>query len=239
MYWATAPSYIYLSENNDVFNASLCIIGVYVLMYLGYHEWLSAQKKEYPSALNWIAGSTFIAGIIYFTIDSGVFPGLRAWLIESVADQSTWLLNVFGVPATRMGTTIIYNGSPVTIIFACTAIQSLVLFVGMNGALKNVRLKRKVGTIAITALPVYFLNLIRNASVVYLVGARITSFEIAHNVLFKILALVALVLLLLINIKLIPSLYDEVLGIIELPKQQGPVERFIGRLVGKKSHAPR
>jgi archaeosortase A (PGF-CTERM-specific) len=138
-----------------------------------------------------------------------------------------------------MGTTIVYNGSQVTIIFACTAIQSLVLFVGMNGALKNVSLKRKAGTIAITALPVYFLNLIRNASVVYLVGARITSFEIAHNVLFKILALVALVLLLLINIKLIPSLYDEVLGIIELPKRQGPVERFIGRLVGKKSHAPR
>jgi archaeosortase A (PGF-CTERM-specific) len=233
-YWATTPSYLYLSEEGDVFNTAICIIGVYVLVYLGYHEWLSLQKNEYPSSLNWIAGSTVIAGMIYFTIDSGVFPGLREWFIHVVAQQSTMLLNLFGVNAYRQGSIITYNTSPVTIIFACTAIQSLVLFVGMNGALKKISLRRRSIAILITALPVYFLNLIRNASVIFLVGGHITSFEMAHNVIFKILALVALVILLFINFKLVPELYDEIIGIIDLPKRKGPVELFVGRLLGKK-----
>ena len=214
-------------------------VGVYVLIYLGYHEWLSIRRNQYPSCLNWIAGSTFIAGIIYFTIDAGVFPGLREWLIQSVADQSTWLLNVFGVPAVREGTTILYNGISVTIIFACTAIQSLVLFVGMNGALKKIHIKRKLAAIAVTVLPVYLLNIIRNAAVVFLVGQNITSFEMAHNVIFKLLALVALIILLLINFKLVPELYDEIFGIIDLPKRNGPVEALAKKLVGKRQHAGR
>jgi len=238
-YWATTPSYLYLSEEGDVFNTAICVIGVYVLVYLGYHEWLSIRRNEYPSSLNWIAGSSFIAGMIYFTIDSGIVPGLRTWLIEVVAHQSTMLLNLFGVPAYRQGSLITYNGSPVTIIFACTAIQSLVLFVGMNGALKKINIRRRTIAILVTALPVYFLNLIRNASVIFLVGGNITSFEIAHNVIFKILALIALVILLFINFKLVPELYDEIVGIIDLPKRRGPVELVIGRLVGKKHNAHR
>jgi len=234
-YWATAPSYIYLSEGGDVFNAAICIMGVYVLVYLGYHEWLSFRRDEYPSCLNWIAGSSFIAGMIYFTIDSSVIPGLREWFIQSVAIQSTMILHFFGVNAIREGSLISYQGIPVTIIFACTAIQSLVLFIGMNGALKNISIKRKTIAILVTAPPVYFLNLIRNASVIFLVGGNITSFEIAHNVIFKVLALVALILLLIINFKLAPELYDEIIGIIDLPKRRGPVELLLGRLVGKKT----
>ncbi len=233
-YWATTPSYIYLSEGGDVFNTAICVIGVYVLIYLAYHEWLSIQRNEYLPCLNWIAGSTFIAGMIYFTIDSGIIPGLREWFIETVAAQSTLILHFFGVNASRQGDLIIYNGTPITIIFACTAIQSLVLFVGMNGALKNISFKRKTKAILVTAPPVYFLNLIRNASVVYLIGENILSFEMAHNVIFKILALVALIILLFINFKLAPQLYDEIVGIINLAKRQGPVELFFGRLLGKK-----
>jgi archaeosortase A (PGF-CTERM-specific) len=131
-FWATMPSFLYFSEGGDVFNAAVCIIGVYVLMYLGYHEWLSLKRDQHPSCMNWIAGGTFLAGIIYFTLENGIFPGLKDWLIEAVAVQSTVLLHLFGVNATRTQALIVYNNTPVTIIFACTAIQSMVLFVGMN-----------------------------------------------------------------------------------------------------------
>ena len=238
-YWATTPSYIYLSEGGDIINTAICIIGIYVLNYLGYHEWLSIRGNEYPSSLNWIAGSTFIAGMIYFSIDSGIFPGLREWFIGTVAAQSTALLNLFGVNAYRQGDLILYNGTPITIIFACTAIQSLVLFVGMNGALKIISAKRKAIAILVTVPPVYILNLIRNASVVYLVGGNIISFELAHNVIFKLLALVALVLLLFINLKLTPELYDEIVGIINLAKRKGPVELLFGWSLGKKHDSNR
>jgi archaeosortase A (PGF-CTERM-specific) len=234
-FWATMPSFLYFSEGGDVFNAGVCVIGVYVLLYVAYHEWLSMQRGESVSCLNWIAGGTFLAGMIYFTIENGIIPGLSTWLIETVAAQTSILLHLFGVPVTQSHDLILFNNIPVTIIFACTAIQSIVLFVGMIGALPRVPLKRKAVGLLITVVPIYFLNLIRNAGVVYLVGSGLTSFEMAHNVIGKAGSLLALIILLFITFKIVPELYDEIMGLIDLPKRKGPVEVFFRRLMGKKS----
>lgn len=231
-FWALLPCFLYTSEGGDIFNAAVCIIGVYILIYMAYHEWLSIKTDKYPSCLNWIAGGTFLAGIIYFTIDSGIFPELKNGLIKIVAAHSTWLLNRLGVPATLEGHYIIY-GKSIEIIFACTAIQAMVLFIGMIGALSKVNLKRKVFAIAITVIPMYFLNLVRNASVVFLVGGNITSFNIAHNVLSKAGALITLIALLFLTFKIVPELYDEILCIFDLPKRKGPVENFFAKFLGK------
>jgi len=238
-FWATMPSFLYLSEGGDVFNAAVCIIGVYVLIYIAYHEWLSIQRNNHVSCLNWIASGTFLAGIIYFTIENGIVPGLKDWLIEFVAAQSTDLLHLFGVNASRNQTLIIYNNTPVTIIFACTAVQSMVLFVGMIGALSRVNMKRKALGLLVTVVPIYFLNLVRNAGVVFMVGSGMVSFELAHNVIGKAGSLLALIVLLFVTFKIVPELYDEIVGIIDLPKRRGPVELFIGRLLGKKHDAHR
>ncbi len=234
-FWATMPSFLYFSEGGDVFNAAVCVIGVYVLLYIAYHEWLSISRNEPVSCLNWIAGGTFLAGIIYFTIENGIIPGLSDWLIENVAAQTSDVLHLFGVNVSRTADLIIYNNIPITIIFACTAIQSMVLFVGMIGALPRVRLKRKALGLLITVVPIYFLNLIRNAAVVYMVGSGMTSFEMAHNVIGKTGSLLALIVLLFITFKIVPELYDEIIGIIDLPKRKGPVEIFFSRLMRKKS----
>jgi archaeosortase A (PGF-CTERM-specific) len=233
-FWATMPSFLYYSEGGDVFNAAVCIIGVYVLIYMGYHEWLSLKKDNYVSCLNWIAGGTFLAGIIYFTIENSIIPGLKDWLIVTVAAHTTDVLHFFGINAMRDQDLIVYNNIPVTIIFACTAIQSMVLFVGMIGALPRVNLKRKALGLLVTVVPIYFLNLIRNASVVYMVGSGMVSFEIAHNVIGKTGSLLALIVLLFITFKIVPELYDEIIGIIDLTKRKGPVELFLGGLLGKK-----
>ena len=238
-FWATMPSFLYFSEGGDVFNAAVCIIGVYVLIYMAYHEWLSLKRNEHVSCLNWIAGGTFLAGIIYFTIENGILPGLKDWLIEFVAAQSTDLLHLFGVNASRNQALIIYNNTPVTIIFACTAVQSMVLFVGMIGALSRVNMKRKALGLLVTVVPIYFLNLVRNAGVVFMVGSGMFSFELAHNVIGKAGSLLALIVLLFVTFKLVPELYDEIVGIIDLPKRRGPVELFVGRFVGKKHDAHR
>lgn len=233
-FWTTMPSYLYLSEGGDVFNAVVCIIGVYVLLYVAYHEWLSIQRNDHVSCLNWIAGGTFLAGGIYYTIENGIIPGVKEWLIETVAAHTTDLLHIFGVNAERNQDLIMYNNMPVSIIFACTAIQSMVLFVGMIGALPRVSIKRKTVGLLVTVVPIYFLNLIRNAGVVYMVGSGMVSFELAHNVIGKAASLLALIVLLFITFKITPELYDEIMGIIDLSKRGGPVERFFGRLLGKK-----
>jgi archaeosortase A len=238
-FWATMPSFLYFSESGDVFNAAVCIIGVYVLSYLAYHEWLSLKRNDSVSCLNWIAGGTFLAGIIYFTIENGIIPGLKDWLIEFVASQSADLLHIFGVNASRYQDLIVYNNTPVTIIFACTAIQSMVLFVGMIGALSRVSMKRKALGLLVTVVPIYFLNLVRNAGVVFMVGSGMVSFELAHNVIGKVGSLLALIALLFVTFKIVPELYDEIVGIIDLPKRKGPVELFFGRLLGKRHDAHR
>ena len=238
-FWATMPSFLYYSEGGDVFNAAVCIIGVYVLIYMGYHEWLSLKRDNYVLCLNWIAGGTFLAGIIYFTIENDIILGLKEWLIVNVAAQTTDVLHFFGINAMRNQDLIMYNNMPVTIIFACTAIQSMVLFVGMIGALPRVNLKRKALGLLVTVVPIYFLNLIRNASVVYMVGSGMVSFEIAHNVIGKTGSLLALIVLLFITFKIVPELYDEIIGIIDLTKRRGPVELFLGRLLGTKHDAHR
>ena len=234
-FWVIMPSFLYFSEGGDVFNAAVCVIGVYVFLYMAYHEWLSIRRNESVSCLNWIAGGTFLAGIIYFTLENGVIPGLKEWLIETVAAQTTDVLSLFGVSTTRDHAFIIFNDIPILIIFACTAIQSMVLFVGMIGALPHVRITRKALGLLVTVVPIYFLNLIRNASVVYMVGSGMVSFELAHNVIGKTGSLLALVVLLFITFKIVPELYDQIIGIIDLPKRKGPVELFFARFMRKKS----
>ena len=61
-FWSTQPNTLFYSEEGDIFNASLCIIGVFVLFYFAYREWLSIKNKEQINCLNWLAGAAALAG---------------------------------------------------------------------------------------------------------------------------------------------------------------------------------
>ncbi len=236
-YWAAQPSHLYFSEGGDLVNAVICIIGVFVLMYIAYHEWFSLKRNETISCLNWIAGASAIAGIIYFGIEKSP---LAVSLIYEVAKQSGFVLDLLignvtvGNPGV-FGTPLYYNGEyAVTIIFACTAIQSFVIFVGMIGALPKIDMKRRIIGLVITILPVYFLNLLRNAMVAFLTVKNITDFNIAHNYIAKGGSLVALIVLLLIVVKIIPEILDEIYCLVDLHKRNGPLEKFFKKITGKK-----
>ncbi|MEM0493124.1 MAG: archaeosortase A [Candidatus Thermoplasmatota archaeon] len=231
-YWSLQPVHLYY-PSQDLFNAATCAVGVFFLFYLAYHEWLSLKLEDHPRFLDWIAGATFVAGMIYFVIDTEIVPLLKTGMIEVVSEQSVSIMRLFGLVVIRDGANIVYNNTPITIIFACTAIQSMVLFVGMNGALYNVDVKRRLVVILITILPVYFLNLLRNAGVIFMVGAGYLSFEMAHNVVFKLLSLVALIILLLINFKIVPELYDEIMCIFDLGKRDGPLEILFKKIFNR------
>jgi archaeosortase A (PGF-CTERM-specific) len=230
-YWSTQMNTLYFGEDGDIFNAGLCIIGVYALFYFAYHEWLSLQRNnETLDSLRWAAGAASVAGLIYFGIEK---TPLSPWLIETVAGQSAALLNLFtGNVDLLQGTQIFYEGNyAVTIIFACTAVQSMVLFVGLILPLPKVEAKRKVIALVITILPVYFLNLIRNAGIAFLLGAHITDFNMAHNVIGKGGSLIALLVLLFLVAKIIPEVFDEIFHLIDLPKRKGPLERYVQRII--------
>jgi archaeosortase A (PGF-CTERM-specific) len=230
-FWSTQPTILYFSEGGDVFNAAVCIIGVYVLSYLAYHEWLSINRKETLSCLNWIAGASFVAGIIYYGIER---TALAPWMIGETAKQSAWVGNTIIGNTEVIGTDIYLNGVyVVTIIFACTAIQAMVIFIGMIGVLPKVDVKRKIYGLLVTLIPIYVLNLFRNALVVFLVGNNITDFNLAHNIISKAGALLTLIILLFIVIKIIPEVFDEIIGLTDLYKRNGPLERA-GKIIWRK-----
>ena len=228
-YWSTLPNTLYFGEGNDLVNAFLCISGVYVLFYLAYHEWISMRRKEILGCLNWIACASAIAGIIYFVIE---LTPLAPWLIETVAIHSGWLLNIFIGNVSVRNVGIFYNGSQVVrIIFACTAVQSMVIFIGMILPLAKVDFKRKIYGIIITIVPIYFLNLMRNALITYLVKDDPNLFFMAHNVIGKGGSLLALIVLLFIVTKIVPEIFNEIIDLTDLYKRNGPLERFIKKIV--------
>jgi archaeosortase A (PGF-CTERM-specific) len=227
-YWATRINTLYYAEQQDFVNAILCIIGIYVLFYFAYHEWLSIKRNKNKNCLNWIAGASSISGLIYFIIE---LTPLGILLIESVAAQSGALLDIFVNGVNVSGRYITYELAYIRIIFACTAVQSMVIFIGMIVPLKNVENKRKIYGLLITIIPVYFLNLIRNAGITYLIGENITDFYIAHNLIGKGGSLIALIILLLIVVKIVPEVFDEIISLTNLIKIEGPIERKLKKIL--------
>ena len=234
-YWSTQPATLYISEGGDVFNAALCIVGVYVLAYIAYHEWLSSKRNEIISCLNWIAGAAFIAGIIYFVAERTPFALM---LREVVASHSGQFLEfVTGETVVVGGANnlhIYYKEANIYLIFACTAVQAMVIFVGMILPLQKVDIKRKILGLSVTLIPIYILNFMRNAMVAFLVGNNITNFNIAHNAISKVGALVTLIILLLIVVKIIPEIMNEIYCLIDLIKRDGPLERSLKKIWRKK-----
>lgn len=230
-YWATRINTLYYAEQQDIVNAILCIIGIYVLFYFAYHEWLSIKRNEKIKSLNWIAGASAISGLIYFIIE---LTPLAIILIEIVTAHSGYLLNIFVDGVTVDGRYILYELAFIRIIFACTAVQSMVIFIGMIIPLKEVQTKKKLYGLLITVVPVYFLNLIRNAGITYLIGANITDFATAHNIIGKGGSLIALIILLFIVVKIVPEVFDEIISLTDLPKRNGPIEKKIKTIFGVK-----
>jgi len=233
-FWSTQPSTLYFSEGKDIFNAVVCVIGVYVLCYIAYHEWLSIKRNENISCINWIAGASALSGLIYFGIERTV---LNTILKNIVTQHSKDALNIIiGNAYVQVGTTNIFLDGEyaVTIIFACTAIQAMVIFVGMIGALPKIDLKRRIIGLVVTLIPIYFLNLLRNAMVAFLLQRDITNFFWAHNVLSKAGSLITLIVLLMIVIKIIPEILDEIFCLVDIHKRNGPLEKLAFKVLGRK-----
>jgi len=227
-FWSTQSNTLYFGEDGDIFNAALAIAGVFALFYIAYHEWLSLKRKENISCINWVAGVAAVSGIIYFSIDQ---TPLAMWLREVVAAQSGGLLNIFTGNVTVQGINIHYELAHITLIFACTAVQSMVLFVGIILPLSNVTIKKKFFGLLITVVPIYVLNLVRNAGVTYLTGKNGPEFfSTAHNLIGKTGSLIALIVLVFIIIKIIPEVFNEIMCLTDLYKRNGPLEQSIKKI---------
>jgi phosphatidylserine decarboxylase len=193
---------------------------------------------------------TVDAGGIYFFVER--VPLLAGWLIHLVAEQSIWLLDIFGIENTLgsidygEGSRIYRSGSEheevrvsiegdswkdplapsVNIVLACTALQSMIIFVG-GVICTKAPLHRRFNAFLVTVPPIYILNLVRNAAVIWLTYEHVwgvDTFFWAHAVYAKIGSLLALVVLAIAVFHFLPEMQDSILGVIDLPLREAPEE---------------
>lgn len=116
---------------------------------------------------------------------------------------------------------------PVSIILACTAIQSIMLFVGLFMGTRAPLKQKLVWSLGTGAL-IYFLNLLRNTLVIWAYGRGHASFFVIHNVVAKVLTLAALVGIALLAFKRMPAFLEALGSVLDMIHRDGPIERTLG-----------
>lgn len=142
VYWiAQVPFYLQI---RDLVNAIFSAFALPFFLFLAHHEHLSYKWDEEVRTLRFMSGIAFIAGGIYFLIEK--IPYIAGALIYAVAYKSVLILTLFGYPVEigeiQFGSEVyvpvypseslsIAEGAPsISIILACTGIQSIAVFIG-------------------------------------------------------------------------------------------------------------
>ncbi|HWR25311.1 MAG TPA: archaeosortase A [Methanosarcina sp.] len=154
-----------------------------------------------------LTSASALGALVYFPFAN--FSTLNTWIIGGVTSQVVWVLQYFEIPASMQAWNMItLNGYTVEIILACTAIESIALFMGLIGAVKAPL--SRLATAFIVSVPViYVLNLIRDIFVVVAYGEQwfgADSFVIAHNYIAKAGSGIALFIISYTVLRILPEL---------------------------------
>lgn len=218
IYWIfQAP---YFLKIVDTVNAVFCILALPFFIYMAYHDFVSFKKNEDPGCLRFLAGWVFFAGFVYFLVEKT--PALTSAVIKICAYQTVWLINLFGyhyglgevVYSHDISIPILPTNQGISLILACTGLQSIMIFLGAFIAVKADQ-KRKVYAFLATVPVIWVLNIIRNVGIIYgdSVGFDV---NIAHNYIGKAGSLIALIVLAFVVFKILPELYDNIIGLMDL-----------------------
>jgi len=213
-------------ELEDYINVLLTISAAVFSIYIGY---LMIKKDrllfrningiDTLTSISMMTTAAAIGGISYFLFAE--IHSLNLWIISMVTDQTVWLGSFLGIGITRLDWNLIsVNGFKVEIILACTAIESIALFLGIIASV-NASFKRLVSAFMVSVPVIYGLNLIRNVFVVEAYGMTWfgdpeTSFYIAHTVIAKMGSLIALFVIAYAVFKILPEIIDMIDGILNL-----------------------
>jgi len=110
--------------------------------------------------------------------------------------------------------------SVVAFILACSALQSMAVFIGAIVALKSVHWKRRARALVIAIPTIHVLNVFRNAGIVWLTDtyptwslSGIGIFDFAHSYAAKVASLFAMFLMALALFDLLPELHKHVVKV--------------------------
>jgi archaeosortase A len=179
------------------------------------HSEVSAQTRGDSLAItSMLTSASALGALVYFPFAN--FSSLNTWIIGNVTSQVIWVLQYFEIPASMKAWNMItLNGYTVEIILACTAIESIALFMGLIGAARA-PLNRLVMAFIVSVPVIYVLNLIRDIFVVVAYGEQwfgADSFIIAHNYIAKAGSGIALFAISYAVLKILPELLGMIDGL--------------------------
>ncbi|KAF5419426.1 MAG: hypothetical protein C5S49_00560 [Candidatus Methanogaster sp.] len=228
VHWALQP--IHYIEIADYVNVALvlAVSGLCLtIAYAMFRNYIHYEGAE--STLLIITTAAALGGLFYYPFAE--IEILKTFLISAAAKQVVYVLHLFNMPAELIDwNQIELNGHRVMIILACTAIESIAIFMGL---IFCVRASAKRTLIAFVAsVPViYLLNLVRNVFVVVATGYDwfgghtfqiahyvwvLDSFDIAHNYIAKIGSGIALFVIAYAVMRALPELLDVIDRMISL-----------------------
>ncbi|MEA1869790.1 MAG: archaeosortase A [Euryarchaeota archaeon] len=228
VHWALQP--IHYIEINDYVNVVL-VLAVSIFCLIISHAMLRnyVHYEDAESTLLTITTAAALGGLFYYPFAE--IEILNTFLISSSANQAVYILHLLNIPAQLIyWNQIELNEHHVRIILACTAIESIAIFMGL---IFCVRASAKRTLIAFVAsVPViYLLNLVRNVFVVVATGYDwfgehtlqiagsiwvLDSFDIAHNYIAKLGSGIALFVIAYVVMQSLPELLDVIDRMIRL-----------------------
>ncbi len=199
------PYYLSIS---DYFNAFLMVAAFALFTAISIASYRDAENTQ---TYREVTAFSALASLFYFPFALSGY--LKTAIIETVTLQTAILANFLGIPIEIYEwNTLTLGGRFVEIILACTGIESMSLFAGaVLGVRADVR--RKVKAFLVSVPVIYVLNLFRNTFIIAVYGYSIfgdpdTSFFIAHNIISKFGATLALIAISLAVFKILPELAD-------------------------------
>ncbi len=210
IHWAAQP--MHYIEIGDYANVVL-VLAVSLFCLLVCHAMIRSYR-HYEGAekiLLTLTTASALGGAFYYPFAE--IEVLKTFLIAVVAKQVVYILHVINVPAHLSGWDhIVLNGHTVTIILACTAIESIAIFFGLIFCVRA-SAKRTAIAFAVSVPVIYILNLARNVFVVVAYGYQWfgeNSFQIAHHYIAKIGSGIALFVIAYAVLLALPELLDAI-----------------------------
>ncbi|HIH43642.1 MAG TPA: archaeosortase A [Candidatus Methanoperedenaceae archaeon] len=209
---------------DDYFNVGLTAVVALFCFFMAYCMLRGSDRDT----LNRATAATAIGGLVYFMFAETT---LNRLIISLVTDQTLWAMWMLKIPAGRLDWNIItLNGYRVEIVLACTAIESMALFIGTIFGV-NAPAKRILAAFAVSVPVIYILNLVRNVFIIAAYGlgwfgTAEQSFYIAHAVVAKIGSTIALFIIAYAVLRILPELFLLIDGVFQLIQVQ--VRHLIG-----------
>ncbi len=223
----------YASEGEEfdaIMSIFFVLFGVFTC-FLFVFRWSDGARHTFLT----LTRVAFIASVVYFTFAE--IPFMNNLIIYGTASLTSRVLNFITHTYTEYPANIYTQGDfhksygPVTIILACTAIQSMALFAGLTLGV-SAHIKRRIIAFLISVPVIYVLNILRNVFVCAayfenwfesLGCTPIESFDIAHDYIARSLTLLSLFIIAYAVFMILPealSFVDDFLKIIR--RDQSP-----------------